>query len=604
MDARSLLRQSLLPGAAFAAVAAVSALLATLPPRPAFAAGCCVAAFVALVTRSVTERRRRLAAEIMGRTRDLAEANAVLGRQAAERMRAEKTLQRTQFAVDHCGDAVVWLEAPGRFVYVNHAACKTLGFSREELLGRLPGDVFADFPPQAWPEQWQRFKERGAFRMETRLRAKQGRAIAVEIDVTFIVFSGTEYLCVFGREIEARKRAEAELKAATEAAVSASEAKSHFLANMSHEIRTPLTAILGYADLIADPRQTPEERIESIETIRRNGDHLLQVISDILDLSKIEAGRMVLESIPCSPVWVVEDVASAVRARASRKGLVLSIEYEGSIPQTITSDPTRLRQILLNLVSNAVKFTESGEVKIRVRLRGESAAPRIEFEVADTGIGMSSIELERIFEPFSQGDESTARRFGGTGLGLAITRRLCELLGGEIRVESERESGSRFIVSHATGALGARVDDTPRERAAEPTETAETELVGRVLVAEDGPDNQRLVRTILSKAGLAVDIAENGRVALEMVRTAELADAPYDAVVMDIQMPVMDGHAATRALRSAGFTRPILALTAHAMSTDRDRCLASGCDDVATKPIDRRALLALLAHHLEKGSRE
>jgi CheY-like chemotaxis protein len=374
---------------------------------------------------------------------------------------------------------------------------------------------------------------------------------------------------------------------------------------MSHEIRTPLTAILGYADLIADPRQTPAERIESIETIRRNGDHLLQVISDILDLSKIEAGRMLLESIPCSPVWVVEDVASAVRARASHKGLRLAVEYEGTIPQTITSDPTRLRQILLNLVSNAVKFTESGEVKIRVRLRGAGSDSRIEFEVADTGIGMSAIELERIFEPFSQGDESTARRFGGTGLGLAITRRLTELLGGEIRVESERESGSRFIVSLATGAVGARAEEAPaRERAADPDEATASGLSGRVLLAEDGPDNQRLVRTILSRAGLAVDIAENGRIAVEKVRAAERADAPYDLVVMDIQMPEMDGHAATRALRSGGYTRPIIALTAHAMSTDRDRCLASGCDDVATKPIDRRALLALISHHLEKGARD
>jgi PAS domain S-box-containing protein len=605
MEARSLLQKSLLPGGVFAAVAGLSALLATAPPRAALAAGVGVAASSALVAWQLAERRRRLASEILGRTRDLAEANVILGRQAAERMRAEKALQRTQFAVDHCGDAVLWLEAPGRFVYVNHTACRTLGYNREELLGLLPGDVFADFPPEAWPEQWERFKQRESFRMETRLRTKQGRAVAVEIDVTFLVFGGTEYLCVFAREIEARKRAEAELQAAKDAAVSANEAKSHFLANMSHEIRTPLTAILGYADLIADPRQTHEERVESIETIRRNGDHLLQVISDILDLSKIEAGRMVLESIPCSPVWVVEDVASAVRARASCKGLRLSVAYEGPLPQTITTDPTRLRQILLNLVSNAVKFTESGEVAIRVRMTEGGDGARIEFEVADTGIGMSDLELGRLFEAFSQGDESTARRFGGTGLGLAITRRLTHLLGGEIRVDSAPERGSRFIVSLSTGALGARLDPAPtREPVAEVEDPPTTVLAGRVLVAEDGPDNQRLIRTILTRAGLTVDIAENGRTAVEKVRAAEEAEAPYDAVLMDIQMPEMDGHAATQALRRAGFARPIIALTAHAMSTDRDRCLAAGCDDVATKPIDRRALLELLAHHIEKAARE
>jgi PAS domain S-box-containing protein len=605
MDARPLLRACLLPAAVFAAVAAVGGVLSVLPSRAAFPASLLVAGVAALLAWSLAERRRRLAGEILRRTRDLAEANVVLGRQAAERMRAEKALQRTQFAVDHCGDAVLWLEAPGRFVYVNHAACRALGYSREELLGLLPGDVFADHPPAAWPEQWTRFKERESFRMETRFRGKHGRLVAVEIDVTFLVFGGTEYLCVFAREIEARKRAEAELKAAKEAAESASEAKSHFLANMSHEIRTPLTAILGYADLIADPRQTAAERSESIETIRRNGDHLLQVISDILDLSKIEAGRMMLESIPCSPVWVVEDVASAVRARASGKGLRLSIEYEGAIPQTITSDPTRLRQILLNLVSNAVKFTESGAVSIRVRVRSNADEPRIEFEVADTGIGMSPNELSRIFEPFSQGDESTARRFGGTGLGLAITRRLTELLGGEIRVESAQESGSRFIVSLATGRVGGRVEHAaPRESAEPRPEPQPSRLAGRVLVAEDGPDNQRLVRTILARAGLDVEIAENGRVALDKVRAAEEAGVPFDAVLMDIQMPELDGHAATRALRSRGFTRPIIALTAHAMSTDRDRCLASGCDDVATKPIDRKSLLDLLGHYLEKASRD
>jgi CheY-like chemotaxis protein/anti-sigma regulatory factor (Ser/Thr protein kinase) len=301
----------------------------------------------------------------------------------------------------------------------------------------------------------------------------------------------------------------------------------------------------------------------------------------------------------------VEEVAAALRDSAARKGLELRIDYAGEIPETIHNDPTRLRQILLNLVSNAIKFTETGHVALAVRtIETADGQLRIEFEVTDTGVGMSPRELRRVFEPFSQADESTSRHYGGTGLGLTITRRLAELLGGQVRASSTPGQGSSFTVSVDPGNLdGVRMLEAPRsqERAPQP-EREQGRLRGRVLVAEDGADNQRLVRTMLERVGLEVDLAENGRVALEMVLAGVDSGAPYDLVLMDIQMPEMDGHEATRELRRAGYSNPILALTAHAMESDRQRCLDVGCDDVCTKPIDRRDLLRKLESYLQKGS--
>ncbi|MGD8450368.1 MAG: ATP-binding protein [Phycisphaerae bacterium] len=409
-----------------------------------------------------------------------------------------------------------------------------------------------------------------------------------------------------------------DITAAREAAEAATRAKSEFLANMSHEIRTPMTAILGFLDLINEGcAGTCEfgavERQQHIDTISRNAEHLLEIINGILDLSKIEAGKLELDQRPCSPVQLVADVQSLMQVRADQAGLRLTTEFVGPMPVTVCSDPMRIKQVLLNLVGNAIKFTEVGEVRLVVSLitgglDGPAAEPLLQFDVVDTGIGMNPEQVERLFQPFSQADSSTTRRFGGTGLGLTISKRLAGLLGGDIRVESFPGRGSTFHFTIATGPLdGVELIQQPstavRRRpggAARPPRpsVADGRLECRILLAEDGPDNQRLISAILRKLGAEVTVAPDGGVAVEQALMAREAGRPFDVILMDMQMPVMDGYGATRALRDQGYEEPIIALTAHAMAQDRDRCITAGCTDYASKPIDRTMLVETIRRHL------
>ncbi len=388
------------------------------------------------------------------------------------------------------------------------------------------------------------------------------------------------------------------------AAEAANRAKSRFLANTSHELRTPMTAILGYTDLLVEPGLTDQQRDGYVQTIRRNGQNLLELINDLLDLSKIEAGKLVIEQADCSPYEIVEELALLLRARAEEKGLRLETDYAFPIPSIIRTDPTRLRQILMNLVGNAVKFTERGEVRIRVALEEQPvAAPRLEFAVTDTGIGISGPAIAQLFRPFTQVDSSTTRRFGGTGLGLAISQRLARELRGEVTVVSQPGKGSTFTVSLDAGPFeGVAMLHTPPELPTRPRRVAATEqpqtLRGRVLLAEDGKDNQRLIALILSKVGLEVDVAENGLMACQCAAASLEEDKPYDLILMDMQMPELDGYGATQRLRQEGWRGPIIALTAHAMSGDRDKCLNAGCNDYLSKPIQRKVFLSTLARHL------
>ncbi len=403
-----------------------------------------------------------------------------------------------------------------------------------------------------------------------------------------------------------------QLEAAKLAAEAATRAKSEFLANMSHEIRTPMTAILGFAENLLDPDLPEEERLAAVHTIQRNGQHLLQLINDILDISKIEAGKLEVEHIICSPIQILADVRSLMQVRADQKGIKLDVDFDGPMPKHIHSDPTRLRQILVNLVGNAIKFTERGGVRIVARFLehadGVNGQPTVQFDVIDTGIGMTPEQKAHLFQPFTQADTSTTRRFGGTGLGLMISRRLARMLGGDITVESQPGRGSTFTVTIATGDIDGveMINDPAAElaRAASSTDPGvpvkpNRRLNCRVLLAEDGPDNQRLIVHVLKKAGADVTVVENGQQAIEAAMAAQ-EDQPFDVILMDMQMPVMDGYQATAELRRRGYDRPVIALTAHAMATDRQKCLEAGCDDYATKPIDRRKLIDLVADLTEK----
>jgi signal transduction histidine kinase/CheY-like chemotaxis protein len=397
------------------------------------------------------------------------------------------------------------------------------------------------------------------------------------------------------RESRAAAREMAEAKRLAEASAAA---KAEFLANMSHEIRTPLTAILGYADMLADGEgATPAEQAGCAQTIRSAGRHLLAVINDILDLSKIEAGRMSIERMETDLDEALRDVVTILQGRAQEKGLALAIELAGPVPSRVMTDPTRLRQVLLNLVGNAVKFTEAGGVTVTVG----GGRGGIRFDIEDTGPGLRPEDQARLFEPFSQADSTVTRRHGGTGLGLAICRRLAALMGGSVTlVRSAPGAGSCFRLKLPLEATpGARTMSSFDPGApARSNQSDAAQLDARVLLVEDGPDNQRLIAAYLSRAGARVDIAGHGRIALDLLERAEREGDAYDLVVTDMQMPEMDGYTLARTIRQRGDATPIVALTAHALADERQRCLDAGCDAYLTKPIDRASLIRACADAL------
>ena len=529
-------------------------------------------------------------------------------------------------AFTESGTGIAIASPDGRFERVNRVFCDIVGYSENELREKTfasithPDDLAQNLTKQ---DRLVR-NETITFSLEKRYVRKDGGVVWVSVHVGVIrnpdgsarntiaqihditqrrldeekLGHRTRTLTATKEELLRRtqelalKSAEAEM--AKLAAEEANAAKSQFLANMSHEIRTPMAAVLGFNDLLLDDGLSPELRKQYVNTIRRNGEHLMSLINDILDLSKIEANGVAIERIDFSPAQLVGDVVSLLTVRAEAKQLKLSMTSDPALPPTIRSDPTRVRQVLINLVSNAVKFTNEGSIDVGVSLlRRVGRGPLLKVTVSDTGIGMTESQLEQVFEPFKQADATTTRRFGGTGLGLAISKRLVEMLGGTLVGTSTPGKGSTMT---ATFDVEAPVEPAAPAKPAGSPEPSPQLLQGRrLLLAEDGPDNQRLVTFYLSRVGAEVEIAESGRAAIDQYEAALRVGKPFELILMDMQMPVLDGYAATQELRRLGHKLPIIALTAHAMTGDREKCIAAGCTDYLTKPVEQASLIATIA---------
>ena len=529
-------------------------------------------------------------------TDQLTATNRRLQGEIRERRQAELAAQRESVKlsamISGMEEGVVFADTNNVIVEVNGYFCRFVGKPRSEIVGLRIEDLHCGEVLQRISQLIDRFRSQIGSEPFVVQRPLAGREFILRMQP---IYRDGAYDGVLLNVVDV-----SELVKARHDAEAANEAKSRFLANMSHEIRTPMAAILGYADLLMDPSLGVSDRQNYLAVIRRSGEHLLGLINDILDLSKIEAGKLSLEMGRSSVVALLADVASMMRPRAAQRGNSLAVDYLGSLPETILTDAARLRQALVNLVGNAVKFTENGSVRILVSFSAEAldGQPAVRIDVIDTGIGIQREMLPELFKPFTQADEATSRKFGGTGLGLAISRHIAEMLGGCLTAQSEPGKGSTFTLTVPTGDLkGVPMLQCPSEtscQAADDSPPVPTQsLAGvRVLLAEDGFDNRQLIQTVLRQAGALVEVAENGRIAV-----AKAQAETFDVILMDINMPEMDGYEATRLLRSRGYEGPILALTANAMAGDSQRCLEAGCNDHLTKPIDRPRLIRAIAQH-------
>jgi signal transduction histidine kinase/CheY-like chemotaxis protein len=527
---------------------------------------------------------------------DFVEGFAAIGRVAAVAGWGRWTLvsldfeaKRAQFRVENSWEG---------YLRENAEATWTSPF----LAGKVAGYASRLFKTNCWVEQTASIVHGDAY--DEFIVAPSSHTVEAELDNLLVTDKATRAdmavaLKKLQDEIRDRQLAEEAAVAAMEKAKEASKAKSEFLANMSHEIRTPITAILGYGELLADSPAIVGDDRKFLSAIQRNGQALLRLISDLLDLSKIEERKLSVERVQCSFPDILRDVLAGAKFKAEPKGLYLRSRYATPIPELILTDPVRLRQVLANIVGNAVKFTPAGGVEVKVEMAPRGGRSFLKVSIDDTGIGIPEHQLPKMFLPFMPGEQSFTKSFEGSGLGLALSKRMIELLGGDIELSSQVGVGSSFVVWIDPGpvasvpTVSAVVDLEPRA-VVEPN-PGFAPLRGRVLVVEDVADVRELLTAYLQDFGVAFDTAVSGA---EGCKKALVDAEAFDLVLMDVQMPVMDGLSATRILRSLGWSRPIIAVTAHAMSEERDRCLDAGCTDYLAKPLARVALHQTLRKYL------
>ena len=537
---------------------------------------------------------------LIGVCADVTQTQQALLAEQETREQFRRTFSQAPIGIAH-------VDPQGFWIRVNPRLCETVGYTEEELLGSTFAEITHPDDLEDDDQYVQQLLngEADQYQMEKRYIHRDGGLIWVHLAVSLVRSDSGEprYFISVVEDITLRKQWERDIQLARNEAIEADQAKSRFLANMSHEIRTPLNGILGFTELLLrrSQRFSEAERLAHLETIRSSGRHLLLLINDILDLSKITAGEMEFRYQRCSPRAVLGEVVSLLRIQAEEKGIALELHWSQNMPATIITDPGRFRQLLLNVIGNAVKFTEQGSVKVVAGLDPHTRR-YLQIDVVDTGIGMSPEQLERIFDPFTQADSSNTRRYEGTGLGLAISRHLARQLGGAIVASSSAGHGSTFRISVDTGEM---TDDMAPEHSSQTlVERSSTDRIDsfgeaviapeivpvtsrRILLAEDGQANRRLIQLALEDEDCALVAVENGQQAVDRAVVEE-----FDLILMDMQMPVLDGYTATRRLRQQGISTPIIALTAHAMAHDRQKCLDAGCSDYLAKPVDLDVLLA------------
>ncbi len=519
--------------------------------------------------------------------------------------------QRYRELLDNASDIVYTLDLEGRLMTWSKAGEMITGYGQRELFQK---DLAELVPAErreaarAWIRQTA--EGRGPATFELVVTAKDGNPVILDVSTRAITRDGGFVgVLGFARDITERKRSEEEAQRAREAAEAASRLKSEFLANMSHEIRTPMNGILGMTELALETNLSKEQR-EFLEMVKMSADSLLDIINDILDFSKIEVGKLELDASPFNLRHLLETTLKLLMIRARQKGLHLTCEVDPRVPDGLLGDSTRLRQVLMNLAGNAIKFTENGSIQVGVQTAAISRDEAVlRFEVRDTGIGIPPEKQQIIFEAFTQADGSTTRKYGGTGLGLTITKKLVNMMGGEINVQSEAGQGSIFSF-----ALPFPLTQSlPREKAKEEESVFDSRMGApgtlelpappkrgdaplRILLAEDNPANQKLILYLLEKQGCTLEVANDGKEALALVEKA--GPDGFDLILMDIQMPYLNGFEVTRIIRQnereSRSHLPIIALTAHAMKGDREKCLEAGMDAYISKPIDREELFQIV----------